>query len=115
MIETEHAEALITLNVPPDLEEAIVDWLLAREDSTGFTSFPVYGHSTSHDGLSPTEQVTGRQRRQQFQIQIRAGNVNAFIESVRKSFAAAGLHFWVVPIILGGHLEDRRYRRDCEE
>ena len=104
MIEMNHTEALVTLNVPPDLEEPIVDWLLAREDGTGFTSFPVYGHSTSHAGLSPTEQVAGRQRRQQFQIQIRADNVNNFIDNVRQSFGAAGIHYWVLPLTLGGHL-----------
>ncbi len=104
MTDSKHTEALITLNAPPDLEEPIVDWLLAREHSTGFTSFPVYGHSTSHDGLSPAEQVSGRQRRQQFQIQIRAENVDVFIDDIRKSFGTAGIHFWVLPLTLGGHL-----------
>jgi len=104
MTESKHTEALITLNAPPDIEEPIVDWLLAREDCTGFTSFPVYGHSTSHAGLSPAEQVSGRQRRQQFQIQIRADDVDAFIDSIRTSFGAAGLHFWVLPLTQGGHL-----------
>lgn len=104
MTKSEHAEALVTLNAPPDLEEPIVDWLLAREDSTGFTSFPVYGHSTSHAGLSPAEQVSGRQRRQQFQIQVRADDVDAFIDSIRESFGTAGIHFWVLPLTLGGHL-----------
>ena len=104
MTESKHTEVLITLNTPPDLDESIVDWLLAREDSTGFTSIPVYGHSTSHVSLSPAEQVSGRQRRQQFQIQIRADDVDEFIDSIRKSFGAAGIHFWVLPLILGGNL-----------
>ncbi|NOX68828.1 MAG: DUF3240 domain-containing protein [Gammaproteobacteria bacterium] len=104
MNESKQSEALVTLNVPPELEEPIVDWLLAREDSTGFTSVPVYGHSTRHDDLSPVEQVSGRQRRQQFQIQIRADGVEAFIDSIRESFGVAGIHFWVLPLIHGGHL-----------
>lgn len=104
MTESNYTEALVTLNAPPELEEPIVDWLLARQDSTGFTSFPVYGHSTSHDGLSPAEQVSGRQRRQQFQIQIRADGVDVFIANIRKSFGTAGIHFWVLPLTLGGHL-----------
>ena len=101
-------EALVTLNAPPDLEESIVDWLLAREDSIGFTSFQVYGHSTSHAGLSPAEQVSGRQRRQQFQIHVPAEDVDSFIEGVRESFGAAGIHFWVLPLTLGGRLEHLR-------
>ena len=105
MTELNHNDALVTLNAPPDLEEASVDWLLARENSTGFTSFPVYGHSTSHDGLSPIEQVSGRRRRQQFQIQIPADEVSVFIDSVRKAFGAAGIHYWVLPLTMAGHLE----------
>ena len=97
-------EALIVLNAPPNLEEPVVDWLLAREESTGFTSFPVFGHSTRHDDLDSAEQVTGRQRRQQFQIQIRADAVNAFLDDARLSFGAAGIHYWVLPIAAGGRL-----------
>jgi hypothetical protein len=104
MTESTHTEALIVLNAPPDLEEPIVDWLLAKEGSAGFTSFPVYGHSASHDGLSPAEQVSGRQRRQQFQIQIPASDVDGFIDSIQKSFGAAGIHFWVLSLTRGGRL-----------
>jgi hypothetical protein len=97
-------EALIVLNAPPELEEPVVDWLLARKDSTGFTSFPVSGHSTSYAGLSAAEQVSGRQRRQQFQVQLRADAVAAFLDDIRVAFGAAGIHFWVSPLTAGGHL-----------
>ena len=107
MTESNFKESLVTLNVPPNLEEPVVDWLLAREDSTGFTSFPVYGHSTSHAGLSQAEQVSGRQRRQQFQIQIRTDDVAVFVENIRLSFAAAGIRYWVLPLAQGGHLRSQ--------
>jgi hypothetical protein len=98
-------QALVVLNAPPNLEETVVDWLLAREDAGGFTSFAVFGHSTSHSGLSAAEQVSGRRRRQQFQVQIQAGLVEAFIEEARASFGRAGIHFWVLPLIAGGDLD----------
>jgi hypothetical protein len=101
------SQALIVLNAPPDLEEPVVDWLLARSDSTGFTSFPVFGHSTSHDGLSPAEQVSGRQRRQQFQVQIDASDVDVFLGDIQATFGAAGIHYWVLPLSQGGHLASR--------
>jgi hypothetical protein len=97
-------ESLIVLNVPPSLEEPVVDWLLAREGGAGFTSFPVFGHSTSHEDLSPAEQVSGRQRRQQFQVQMREDAVGPFLDDARKAFGAAGVHFWVLPLSQGGHL-----------
>lgn len=104
MNEPRYDEALIVLNVPPNLEETIVDWLLAREGGAGFTSFPVSGHSTRHDGLSPAEQVSGRQRRQQFQIQIKKDAVDSFIDDARAALGNAGVHFWVLPLHAGGHL-----------
>ena len=108
MTELRCEQALIVLNTPPNLEEAVVDWLLGSSNGAGFTSFPVFGHSASHEGLSPAEQVSGRRRRQQFQIQVRADAVDAFLDNVRASFAAADLHFWVLPLIAGGSFETDR-------
>jgi hypothetical protein len=107
MTDTKFAEALVVLNVPPSLEEPLVDWLLAREDGAGFTSFPVFGHSTRHDHLSAAEQVSGRQRRQQFQVQMAAVAVEQFLDDVRASLGGAGIHYWVIPVIGGGHLGPR--------
>ncbi len=105
MTESYGDEALVVLNGPPEIEEPLVDWLLAREDSTGFTSFPVSGHSTCHNGLSLAEQVSGRQRRQQFQVQIRRDGVDAFLENAGKLFGTAGIRFWVLPLSSSGHLK----------
>jgi hypothetical protein len=98
-------ELLVILNVAPDMEEPVVDWLLAREDGAGFTSFPVFGHSTCHDDLSPAEQVSGRQRRQQFQIQIRQDVVELFLSDASRDLGSAGVHFWVLPLFAGGQLK----------
>jgi hypothetical protein len=98
----EVAHALVVLNVPPKLEDAIVDWLLSRDDGAGFTSFPVAGHSTNHDHMSAAEQVSGSQRRQQFQIQLPANAVDRLVRELRAQFGAAGVHYWVIPVIEGG-------------
>lgn len=102
MTDASTQSVLVVLNVPPSLEETVVDWLLAREDSTGFTSFPVFGHSTSHDGLSLAEQVTGRQRRQQFQVLLAEHTVDAFLEDARRSLGAAGIRYWAIPLMATG-------------
>lgn len=104
MNESNYDEALIVLNVPPNLEETVVDWLLARDGGIGFTSFPVFGHSTSHAGLSAAEQVSGRQRRQQFQIQLGQDAVDAFLDDAGRALGEAGVHFWVLPLLSGGRL-----------
>jgi hypothetical protein len=95
-------QVLVVLNAPPELEEPVIDWLLARDGGAGFTSFPVYGHSTDHDNLSAVEQVTGRKPRQQFQVQMNLAILEPFMKSLRTSFGAADLHYWVVPVFEGG-------------
>jgi len=103
MTELQSDQALIVLNVPPSLEESVIDWLLARDDGTGFTSFPVSGHGASHSSLSAAEQVSGRERRQQFQIQLNASAVDEFLHDIEQSFGTAGIRFWVLPLTATGH------------
>ncbi len=98
----EYAESLVILNAPPSLEEALVDWLLAHKHGTGFTSFPAHGHSTRHDNLSIAEQVSGRQRRQQIQVQMASAAVDEFLNDLQASLGGAGIHYWVLPISRSG-------------
>jgi len=62
---------LVTLNIPPSLEEMMVDNLLLLETEHGFSSFPVNAHHHVNKGLSLAEQVTGRQKRVRFQMYVR--------------------------------------------
>jgi hypothetical protein len=100
----EASESLVILNVSPDLEESLVDWLLARKGGGGFTSFAAQGHSTRHDHLSVAEQVSGRQRRQQFQIQMATVAVEEFLDDLQKSYGGAAIHYWVLPIMRSGRV-----------
>lgn len=93
---------LVVLNAPPELEEPVIDWLPGREGGTGFTSSPVYGHSTDHDNLAALEQVTGRKPRQHFQVQMQVGNLGPFMHFLRSTFGADDLHYWVIPVFEGG-------------
>ena len=92
MTAIESTEALVVLNVPPELEETVVDWLLKRVGGVGFTSFAVSGHSTSHDDLSAAEQVSGRQRRQQF------------LSDARDTLGGTDIRYWVLPVTQTGRL-----------
>jgi len=55
-------EYLFTLNVPPGLEEEIVDCLLMLELEHGFCTFPIYSHDHRNKVLSLAEQVSGRRK-----------------------------------------------------
>ncbi len=95
---------LVTLTVAPAIESAVVDWLLDRPESAGFTSLPVSGHSARHEGLSAVEQVTGRQRRVQFQVHMAPTALAAFLAAARERFGGTDAHYWVAPIMGGERL-----------
>jgi hypothetical protein len=97
-------QVLVVITSPPSLESQLVDWLLSQDSDTGFSSTAVHGHSTRHDHLSIAEQVSGRQRRLQFQIQLGGNRLKDFLETLESEFAGADLHYWVVPVLAGGHL-----------
>ncbi len=94
-----HETFLVTINVPPSLEEAMVDCLLTFETAQGFSSFPVSAHDHRNEGLSLAEQVTGRQRKIRFQMYIDKEHVSALLTKIKADFTGSGLHFWVVPVL----------------
>jgi hypothetical protein len=98
------AQVLVVITGPPSLDSELVDWLLLQNGGTGFSSAMAYGHSTHHDHLTIAEQVSGRQKRIQFQAQISASQLESFVAALKLEFAGADLHYWVVPVLAGGHL-----------
>jgi Protein of unknown function (DUF3240) len=97
-------QVLVVITIPPSIESQLVDWLLSQNGGSGFSSATIHGHSTHHDHLSIAEQVSGRQRRVQFQVQIGANRLKDLLATLETDFAGADLHYWVVPVLAGGHL-----------
>ncbi|MDD5320872.1 MAG: DUF3240 family protein [Methylococcales bacterium] len=95
-------EYLVTLNIPPSLEEMMVDSLLMLEAEHGFSSFPVNAHHHVNKGLSLAEQVTGRQKRIRFQMYVPEQELPAFLEQLRQDFSGSGIQYWVLPVIEKG-------------
>jgi len=96
--------SLINLTVPPAMEETLVDWLLQSATHTGFSSYPVNGHSSREEGLTLAEQVAGRKKQIRFQMHIAQTDVPVFLENLKRDFAGAGLHYWVLPLADAGHV-----------
>ncbi|MGJ0429182.1 DUF3240 family protein [Methylobacter sp.] len=97
-------EYLVTLNVPPGLEEAVVDNLLVLESEHGFSSFIVNSHDHRNEGLSLLEQVTGRQKKIRFQMYVPERGLPVLLAQLRQEFAGSGIHYWVLPIIENGFI-----------
>ena len=60
-------KTLLVINLPPELEEDMVDYLLPQDAVGGFTSYRTRGHG-DHVNMSLAEQVSGRRKRLQFEI-----------------------------------------------
>lgn len=95
-------EYLVTINVPPLLEEAVVDCLLAIEPANGFSSLAVSAHGSKHETLSLAEQVAGRKKQTRFQMYVPEQQLGVLIEQLKTRFSGAGIHYWVMPVLESG-------------
>jgi len=101
---TSAQDVLVVLTTSPALQEPVVDWLLEHLDGGGFTGVPVAGHSSRLEGLSAAEQVSGRQQRYQFQVQMPVERAEGFLTGLREAFAGADIRYWIMPVLAGGSL-----------
>ena len=97
-------EYLITINVPPSIEESIVDCLLTFESATGFSSFNINAHDHKNEGFSLAEQVTGRQNKVRFQMYVQEQDLQALLAKLKENFAGAGIQYWILPIDDSGYI-----------
>lgn len=97
-------QSLLTLTIPPAIEEALLDWLLLNASQAGFSSYPVSGHSSREEGLSLAEQVAGRQKQIRLQLHLPSAAAPAFLAGLKAEFAGAGLHYWLLPLTEAGHI-----------
>ena len=95
----------IVLTVPEALAEAIADWLQDC-DAPGFTGHTVRGHSGSGRGLSLVEQVSGRRQGYQYQIELPANDVDAFLSQLRSAFTGSRVRYAVLPVLAHGALHN---------
>lgn len=99
-----HQQLLLVLSVPPALSDSLVDWLLENENARGFTSSTVWGHSSDTRDYNITEQVTGRQKRVQFQLVGKTDAIQDLINNLKTDFHGTGVHYWIVPAVDEGKL-----------
>jgi len=95
---------LVTINVPPSLEEALADCLLSFERAQSISSFSVGAYHHHNQGLSLADQVFGRQRKICFQMYVDSKSLAALLKRVTADFSGAGLQYWVAPIIEQGEI-----------
>jgi len=96
-------EFLLRLNIPPDLEEDIVDLLLANPQIRGYQSYPIRGHGRV-GSMTIAEQVAGRRNRVQFEIVLDSEVLEATLQQLKESFPTPDAIYWVLPVLQSGRL-----------
>ena len=98
-------QCLLALIVSPSIENAMIDWLLERDDISGFNSAPISGHGASTGSLSLSEQVAGHQRQVIFRMCLPEPVAQTILEEVQQSFRGSGMHYWLMPVLASGHID----------
>jgi len=98
-------EYLLRLNIPPGLEEDMVDLLLASSDIAGYQSYPIRGHGRV-GAMTIAEQVAGRRNRVQFEIVLESDQLEPLIQKLKKAFPVPDIVYWVLPVIHSGRMSD---------
>jgi len=96
-------EFLLRLNIPPGLEEDIVDLLLADPQIRGYQSYPIRGHGRV-GAMSIAEQVAGRRERVQFEIVLDSDLLEQTLAKLKKAFPTPDVIYWVLPVLQSGRL-----------
>jgi len=99
-------EFLLRLNIPPSLEEDIVDLLLASAEIAGYQSYPTRGHGRV-GAMTTAEQVAGRRNRVQFEIVLESGVLEPILEKLKEAFPLRDVIYWVLPVVQSGRLSGR--------
>lgn len=98
-------DVCLTLVIPPALEDALVDFLLARSETVGhFTSGPVDAHGGDISYGSTAEQVRGRARRLRLQALMVNADVHRLLDELRTQLPGADIYFWTAPLLQAGRL-----------
>lgn len=103
-IRDQEGEALLTLVMPPALSDLMVDWLLEQSEVVGFISLPVNGHGGEEHAMSAAEKVAGYTKGWMIQTHMPQKKACELLTRLEKSFAGSEIHYWMTPLIVGGHL-----------
>jgi len=96
-------QCLLRLNIPPDLEEDVVDLLLTMDDIPGFQSYPIRGHGRV-GAMTIAEQVEGRRNRVQFEVVLENERLEAVLQKLKAALPVPDIIYWVLPISTSGRL-----------
>jgi Protein of unknown function (DUF3240) len=96
---------LLGLIVLPEFEEILSDWLLMREDVSGFTSCPAAGHG-SHHAMSIREQVQGWRKQHLYWVEVDEDLAQQLLGDLKQDYPEVDIYYWLIPLAGQGSLVD---------
>ena len=96
----------LRLNIPPSLEEDVVDLLLMADNIPGFQSYPTRGHGQV-GAMTVAEQVEGRRNRIQFEIVLEEAYLEDLLNKLKASLPVTDIIYWVMPVSASGRLLEK--------
>ncbi len=96
-------QTMLVMNINPELEEDMVDFLLEQEFIKGFTSYQVNGHGASAN-MSLAEQVSGRSKRVQLEVLLDQTEVSTILAGL-KSNVGVDIVYWEQAISNHGRID----------
>lgn len=95
-------QTLLVLNVSPQFEEDLVDYLLQAAGVDGFTAQTVYGHGPE-GRMTLAEQVTGRRKRLQVSILLAEEAVAGVLAGLAGN-VGRDIVWWQQPVTASGRI-----------
>lgn len=96
-------QTLLVLNINPELEEDLIDFLLASANVSGFTSYHVHGHG-AFPNMSLSEQVSGRRKRIQVEAMLEKESIPGLLGRL-KSEVGTDIVYWEQAISNPGRID----------
>jgi len=95
-------QILITLTVPPRLEDTCIELLLEHPSTPAFSSAPGRGHGEHPDHLSLSEQVSGWRREVRIEVLVAAADRAALLDDLRTRLPTDDVRYLITPVIEAG-------------
>ena len=98
-------DCMMTLALPLELEEQIIDFLLDHPQwVSGFSLVDAQGMGSGVGLKSTMEKVKGRARRRLVNILMQNDNVMQLVEALREEFHSPTMAYWVTPLLSFGRI-----------
>lgn len=97
-------QQLLTIVVPIDLRDDVVDVLIGCESISGFNMSTIAGFSREHSQYDLSEQVEGYRELYQFDVIHENTHQDELLACLREGLSSTSVRYWITSILEQGHL-----------